>query len=104
MSKSEHAPAEKVDPIESLPRAEPLPESDASAIPVDQDSPLTAAGPLEETPEDFEESVAQQEPLIPTIPLQQRFLILTIRWSRARRCSSSPRVCIGAASFRQESS
>ena len=26
MSKSEHAPAEQADPVESLPRAEPLPE------------------------------------------------------------------------------
>jgi HAD superfamily hydrolase (TIGR01490 family) len=76
MSKSEHAPAEQVEPVESLPRAEPLPGSDASAIPVDRDSPLAAAGPLEETPEDFAESVAQQEPLIHEDPTAAAFFDL----------------------------
>jgi hypothetical protein len=64
MSKSEHAPAEQVGPAESSPTVEQLPGSDASALPVDQDSPLTAAGPLEETSQDLEEAVGQQEPLI----------------------------------------
>ena len=76
MSKSEHAPAEQADPVESLPRAEPLPESDASAISVDQDSPLAAAGPLEETSEDFDEGVAQQEPLIREDPTAAAFFDL----------------------------
>jgi len=59
-----------------LPRAEPLPESDASAISVDQDSPLAAAGPLEETSEDFEEGVPQQEPLIREDPTAAAFFDL----------------------------
>jgi hypothetical protein len=76
MSKSEHAPAEQVGPAESSPRVEQLPGSDASAIPVDQDSPLTAAGPLEETSQDLQEAVGQQEPLIHSDPPLRHFLIL----------------------------
>jgi HAD superfamily hydrolase (TIGR01490 family) len=59
-----------------LPRAEPLPESDASAISVDQDSPLAAAGPLEETSEGLEEGVAPQEPLIREDPTAAAFFDL----------------------------
>jgi HAD superfamily hydrolase (TIGR01490 family) len=76
MSKSEHAPAEQVGPAESSPRVEQLPGSDASAIPVDQDSPLTAAGPLEETSQDLQEAVGQQEPLIHSDPTAAAFFDL----------------------------
>jgi HAD superfamily hydrolase (TIGR01490 family) len=70
MSKSDDAPAEQ------LGHAEPLPGSDASAIPVDQDSPLTAAGPLEETSEGLDEAVRQQEPLIHEDPAAAAFFDL----------------------------
>ncbi|HEY6812852.1 MAG TPA: HAD-IB family hydrolase [Propionibacteriaceae bacterium] len=76
MSKFDDAPAEQVGPVESLPRAEPLPGSDASAIPVDQDSPLTAAGPLEETSAGLDEAIRQQEPLIHEDPAAAAFFDL----------------------------
>jgi HAD superfamily hydrolase (TIGR01490 family) len=70
MSNSEYAPADQVG------YAEPLPGTDASAIPVDQDSPLTATGPLEETSEDLEEGIGQQEPLIHEDPTAAAFFDL----------------------------
>jgi HAD superfamily hydrolase (TIGR01490 family) len=56
--------------------AESLPESDASAIPVDQEHPLTAAGPLQEAPEDLAEGVSQPEPLIHQDPAAAAFFDL----------------------------
>jgi HAD superfamily hydrolase (TIGR01490 family) len=76
MNKSAPAPAEQVDPAESSPRVEQLPGSDASALPVDQDSPLTAAGPLEETTQGLEEAVGQSEPLIHSDPTAAAFFDL----------------------------
>jgi HAD superfamily hydrolase (TIGR01490 family) len=70
MSNSEQAPAEQ------LGNVEPLPGSDASAIPVDQDSPLTAAGPLAEAPADLTEGAAWQEPLIREDPTAAAFFDL----------------------------
>jgi HAD superfamily hydrolase (TIGR01490 family) len=70
MSKSEQAPAEQVGHVESLPG------SDASAIPVDQDSPLTAARPLQEAPGDLKEAAARQEPLIHEDPTAAAFFDL----------------------------
>jgi HAD superfamily hydrolase (TIGR01490 family) len=76
MSKAERAPAEQVGAAEPAPEVEQLPGSDASAIPVDQDSPLTAAGPLEETSQSLEEAVGQQEPLIRSDPTAAAFFDL----------------------------
>jgi HAD superfamily hydrolase (TIGR01490 family) len=76
MSKSNDAPAEQVGPVDSLPRAEPLSGSGASAIPVDQDSQLTAAGPLEETSEGLDEAIRRQEPLIHEDPAAAAFFDL----------------------------
>src|SRR3954454_10734694 len=72
MSKSEPAPPEQVGHVESLPG------TDASAIPVDQSSPLTAAGPLQEVPElhQVEEAAAEQEPLIREDPTAAAFFDL----------------------------
>jgi HAD superfamily hydrolase (TIGR01490 family) len=70
MSESEQAPTEQVGHVE------PLPGSDASAIPVDQESPLTAAGPLQEAPEELEEVAARQEPLIREDPTAAAFFDL----------------------------
>ena len=76
MSKAERAPAEQVDSAEPTRKVEQLPGSDASALPVDQDSPLTAAGPLEETSQGLEEAVGQQEPLIHSDPTAAAFFDL----------------------------
>ena len=70
MSNSEQAPVEQVGHVESLPG------SDASAIPVDQESPLSAAGPLQEAPEELEEVAARQEPLIREDPTAAAFFDL----------------------------
>jgi HAD superfamily hydrolase (TIGR01490 family) len=67
---SQPAPAEEIGQVESLP------ESDASAIPVDQDHPLTAAGPLQEAPEDLAAGVAPPEPLIREDPTAAAFFDL----------------------------
>jgi HAD superfamily hydrolase (TIGR01490 family) len=53
-----------------------LPESDASAIPVDQDHPLTAAGPLQDAPAGLTEGVAPPEPLIHEDPTAAAFFDL----------------------------
>jgi HAD superfamily hydrolase (TIGR01490 family) len=70
MSNSEQASVEQVGHVESLPG------SDASAIPVDQESPLSAAGPLQEAPEELEEVAARQEPLIREDPTAAAFFDL----------------------------
>src|SRR4029077_7320545 len=48
----------------------------ASAVPVDQDAPLTAAGPLRETPKDLQASADVQEPLIHFDPTAAAFFDL----------------------------
>jgi HAD superfamily hydrolase (TIGR01490 family) len=70
MSNSEQASVEQVGHVESLPG------SDASAIPVDQESRLSAAGPLQEAPEELEEVAARQEPLIREDPTAAAFFDL----------------------------
>jgi HAD superfamily hydrolase (TIGR01490 family) len=73
MSKAEPAPPDQVRHVESLPG------SDASAVPVDQNSPLTAAGPLQDAPEDIEELeevATDQEPLIREDPTAAAFFDL----------------------------
>ncbi|HET8915919.1 MAG TPA: hypothetical protein VFM91_09455, partial [Propionibacteriaceae bacterium] len=54
---------------------ESLPGSDASAIPVDRQDPLAAAGPLHEAPE-LEEADLRQEPLIHEDPTAAAFFDL----------------------------
>jgi HAD superfamily hydrolase (TIGR01490 family) len=70
MDSSQPASAGRVGDVESLP------ETDASAIPVDQDHPLAAAGPLHEAPGDLAEGVAEQEPLIHEDPTAAAFFDL----------------------------
>ena len=73
ISKAEPAPPEQVGHVESLPG------TDASAVPVDQSSPLTAAGPLQEAPEEIEELAevaADQQPLIHEDPTAAAFFDL----------------------------
>jgi len=70
MDSSQPASAGRVGDVESLP------ETDASAIPVDQDHPLAAAGPLHEAPEDLAEGIAEQEPLIHEDPTAAAFFDL----------------------------
>ena len=63
-------------PYAALADVEQLPGSGASAVPVDQDAPLTAAGPLRETPEDLQASADVQEPLIHADPTAAAFFDL----------------------------
>ena len=68
-SGSESSLSAQVDHVESLPG------SDASAIPIDQDSPLVAAGPLREAPEELGAG-EQQRPLIHEDPSAAAFFDL----------------------------
>ena len=70
MSESEETP------YAALADVEQLPGSGASAVPVDQDAPLTAAGPLRETPEDLQASAEVHEPLIHSDPTAAAFFDL----------------------------
>jgi HAD superfamily hydrolase (TIGR01490 family) len=69
MSKSEAPPAHTG-------HVESLPGSDASAIPVDQDHPLAAAGPLRGPAEDLEGGDQHPEPLIHSDPTAAAFFDL----------------------------
>jgi HAD superfamily hydrolase (TIGR01490 family) len=55
---------------------EQLPGSGASAVPVDQDDPMAAAGPLQEASPDLETSIASSEPLIHADPTAAAFFDL----------------------------
>jgi HAD superfamily hydrolase (TIGR01490 family) len=70
MSRSEGKPPAYVGRVESLPG------SDASAIPVDHDDPLAAAGPLHKAPDDFSASSSHQVPLIHEDPRAAAFFDL----------------------------
>jgi HAD superfamily hydrolase (TIGR01490 family) len=70
MSRSEGKPPAHVGRVESLPG------SDASAIPVDHDDPLAAAGPLHKAPDDFSASGSHQVPLIHEDPRAAAFFDL----------------------------
>ena len=69
MNEPDGTPAAHIGHVESLPG------SDASAIPVDHDDPLAAAG-LHEAPEDLEEADLRQEPLIHEDPTAAAFFDL----------------------------
>jgi HAD superfamily hydrolase (TIGR01490 family) len=70
MSRSEGTPPAHVGHVESLPG------SDASAIPVDHDDPLVAAGPLHEAPDDLSARSGHQVPLIHEDPTAAAFFDL----------------------------
>ena len=70
MTRSDSMPPAHVGQVESLPG------SDASAIPVDHDDPLAAAGPLHEAPDDLSASGSQQVPLIHEDPTAAAFFDL----------------------------
>ena len=63
-------------PHVSVAEVEQLPGSGASAVPVDHDDPLAAAGPLQETSRDLETSIASSEPLIHADPTAAAFFDL----------------------------
>jgi HAD superfamily hydrolase (TIGR01490 family) len=70
MSEPEDRSPAHVDHVESLPG------SDASAIPVDHDNPLAAAGPLHAVPGDLKGADLRQEPLIHEDPTAAAFFDL----------------------------
>ena len=70
MSEPEDSLPSNVDHVESLPG------SGASAIPVDHDDPLAAAGPLHEASGDLREAELHHEPLIHEDPTAAAFFDL----------------------------
>ena len=77
MTGSERAASEPEDPsLAQDDHAVSLPGSDASAIPVDHDDPLAAAGPLDEAPGVLREADLHPEPLIHKDPTAAAFFDL----------------------------
>jgi HAD superfamily hydrolase (TIGR01490 family) len=70
MSEWEQAPSAHIADVKQLPG------SSGSELPVDQDDPLAAAGPLQEAPDDVEATTASVEPLICEDPTAAAFFDL----------------------------